>query len=370
MNRTWRLLTHDGVEAAEGLALDEALLAGYHRDAAARPPTLRLYTYRSHAALCGRFQHLDAEIDIEACRRTGTDVGRRPTGGGAIVMGEAQMGIAIATRAPAEERPKELLERLSAGIVAGLAELGITARFRGKNDLEVDGRKIAGLGLYLDGRGGMLFHSSVLADLDVPFMLDVLQVPAAKLGDKAVAAIADRVTTVTRETGTAWTGVSLRDVIAVGFAKALEIDLQPGEVDRDEQERAGRLAAEKYRADDWLHQRTPHADATATAMLKTPAGLLRLYLALSGGTIKSALFTGDLNELPPAVARFEEALRWKAVDGDVLRAAAREAGVAEALDVAVDVLVGAVLDAGGRAEEREVAAPVRPAGSCYFPEEA
>jgi hypothetical protein len=67
MNETWRLLSHDGVEAAAGLALDEALLAGYSRpgargvpDMAADPgrePTLRLYTYRSHC---------DAELII-AC---------------------------------------------------------------------------------------------------------------------------------------------------------------------------------------------------------------------------------------------------------------------------------------------------------------
>ena len=95
----WRLLSHDGVEAAAGLALDEAMLAGYARDAdPGWPPTLRLYTYRSHCALVGRYQHLDAEIDVEACRRTGTGFSRRPTGGGAIVMGAGQLGVAVATR--------------------------------------------------------------------------------------------------------------------------------------------------------------------------------------------------------------------------------------------------------------------------------
>ena len=73
--------------------------------------------------------------------------------------------------------------------------------FHGKNDLEVDGRKIAGLGLYVDPAGAMLFHASILADLDVEFMLEVLQIPAAKLADRAVAAVAERLTTVSAETG-------------------------------------------------------------------------------------------------------------------------------------------------------------------------
>src|SRR5581483_822722 len=187
----WRYLTADGVEAAAGLAFDEAMLSGYARSADPTwPPTLRLYTCRSHCALVGRYQHLDAEVDLEACRRTGTAFSRRPTGGGAIVMGAGQLGVAVATRAPTDQNPRALLGRYAEGIVAGLAELGIEATFAGKNDLSVGGRKIAGLGLYVDPDGGLLFHSSVLADLDIPFMLEVLNIPAAKLGDKAVAAVA------------------------------------------------------------------------------------------------------------------------------------------------------------------------------------
>lgn len=363
----WRLLRHDRVAADEGLALDEELMSGFRRGTPDRPPTLRLYTYADHAALVGRFQHLEAEIDVEACRRTGTGVNRRPTGGGAIVMGAGQLGVALVTRAPAAQRPKQLLERYATGIQIGLAELGIDANFRGKNDLEVGGRKIAGLGLYLDGHGGFLFHSSVLADLDIELMLEVLRIPAAKLGDKAVAAVSERVTTVTRETGDTWDGAALRAVIATGFAKALEVELEPGEVAAAEMARAEGLVAGKYRSVAWLSQRTPHPDATGTALLKTPSGLVRLYLALSGGTIKSALFTGDFNELPPALARFEEALRWKALDATEVARAGRAAGVDDELGLSTDELVAVVLDAGDRAAGRQMAAPAR-VGSCYFPE--
>jgi len=366
----WRLLVSDGVGGGEGLAFDEALMAGYARGAPPRPPTLRLYTYRSHVALIGRYQHLEAEVDLAACRRIGTDVNRRPTGGGAIVMGAGQLGVAVVTRAPAAERPKELLERYSAGIVAGLAELGIEARFRGKNDLEVGGRKIAGLGVYLDGNGALLFHSSVLADLDVEFMLQVLRIPAAKLGDKAVSAVRERVTTVAAEAGGGWVGAALREEVAIGFAKALGLELTEEDPQPAEVAGAERLVAEKYSTDAWLHQRSPQKDATATSVVKTPAGLVRCYVALSGDTIKSALFTGDFNELPAPLVRIEEALRWKRLERTELVGVATRAAVGDTgLGVPADVLVDAVLDAGARAvgARGAEAAPLRD-GSCYFPE--
>jgi lipoate-protein ligase A len=363
-----RLLADDGVGAAAGLAFDEALMAAYAGSAPPPPPTLRLYTYASHCALVGRYQHLDAEVDCDACHRTGTAVNRRPTGGGAIVMGSAQLGVAFVTRAR-EERPRELMRRLSAGVSAGLAELGIDASFGGKNDLETRGRKIAGLGLYQDGRGALLFHASVLADLDVPFMLDVLRIPAAKLGGRGVGAVEERVTTVTRETGAAFSGARLREPVARGFATALGLELDRAEPDPEERAYAERLERAQYQSERWLRQRSPLGDVTSTALIRTPGGLVRLYLAAQGRTIKSALFAGDYNELPEPLARLESALRWSRLDAaELRRVAARACDGDTGLGIPPEELVSAVLRAGRRATARASAAPSRHAGSCYFPE--
>jgi lipoate-protein ligase A len=366
---SWRYLSDDGAGGAEGLALDEALMAAHARTAEPSPPALRLYTYASHAALCGRFQHLEAEIDIDACARTGTAYNRRPTGGGAIVMGEGQLGVAVAGRAPVDERPRSTLLRLSQGVVAGLSRLGIESSFGGKNDLKVDGRKIAGLGLYLDGHGGMLFHASVLADLDVAFMLEVLDIPAAKLGDRAVEAVEGRITTVSRELGGTWTGAMLREAVAVGFTEAVGIDLTESEPTPEEVSLTDALVRDKYSSGDWLFARTPQPDATATALLRTPAGLVRLYLALHGNTIKSALFTGDFNDIPPPIARFEGALKWARLARHDIETIAESAFAnGTGLEVTPEEVVSTVLEAGGRARERTMVSIPGRDGSCYFPD--
>lgn len=368
MSGAWRYLISDGAGAAAGLACDEALMAAHSRTGYDAPPVLRLYTYASHAALCGRYQHLEAEIDVAACRRTGTAYNRRPTGGGAIVMGAGQLGVAVATRAPARERPKALLRRYASGIVAGLARLGIEASFGGKNDLKVGDRKIAGLGLYLDDAGALLFHASVLADLDIPFMLDVLRIPAAKLGDRAAAAVSARVTTVTVETGKPRSGAEVRELVAAGFAEALGVRLAPDEPSDDEARRTDELIAVKYGRDDWVDQQRPQQDANGTVVAKTPEGLIRVYVALSGDTIKSVLFAGDFNLVPPPLARFEAALKWSRLDrGSLESLAAGVCGSETGLGITPQELAAAVYAAGRRAKLRVVAVPER-TGSCYFPE--
>jgi lipoate---protein ligase len=364
----WRLLTDDGAGAAEGLALDEALMARYARGEPDRPPTLRLYTYRSHCALIGRYQNLEAEVDLAACQRTGTAVSRRPTGGGAIVMGAGQLGVAVTGRAPAGKRPREIIEEFAAAVTAGLAGLGITAVFRGKNDLEAGGRKIAGLGLYVDQAGAMLFHASVLAGLDIPFMLEVLRIPAAKLADKAAAAVAQRVTTVTEQTGRHWDGAMLRHLIASGFTHTFGATLEPAEPDPAERALAVTLATDRYRAQSWLGDRSMSADGSGSAVLKTPAGLARIYLTTHGDLVKNAIVVGDFNELPPALVDMESALRWRRLDERTVTEVVTSSGAATALGVPAGLITAAVLDAGRQAGDRASAAPARATGSCYFPE--
>lgn len=366
----WRLIADDAVGAAAGLALDEALMARYAAGQPDRPPTLRLYSYASHCALVGRYQNLEAEVDLPACERTGTQVSRRPTGGGAIIMGAGQLGVAVTGSAPAGRRPREVIEELAGALVAGLAGLGITARFRGKNDLEVDGRKIAGLGLYLDQAGAMLFHASVLADLDVPFMLEVLRIPAAKLGGQAAAAVAERITTVTEQTGRSWDAAALRHVIAAGFAATFGASMQRAAPDEAELRLTDLLARERYTAPSWLSERSAAPDGSGSAVLRTPAGLARVYVTTHGDLVKQAMVVGDFNEFPAALVEMESALRWRRLDERSVAGAVAGSGAAAALGVGAEHLTAAVLDAGRRAGDHATAAPVRAVGSCYFPEPA
>lgn len=367
---SWRYLTDDGVGAAAGLALDEALMAGVGRDATPAEPALRLYTYADHAALVGRYQTLAAELDLEACARTGTAVSRRATGGGAIIMGSGQLGVALVLPAPATA-PRLLLPLLAAGIVDGLGRLGIAAEFGGKNDLLVEGRKIAGLGLYVDQRGALLFHSSILLDLDVDFMLQILRIPAAKLEGKAAGAVRERVTTVRGELRRTLPMEDLREAVAAGMASRHGVRLSPDAATPEELTAAADLASSRYAHRTWLHETNAAPDGTGSAAFRSPEGMVRVFVAAQGRLIKSVLFTGDFLALPAGLRQLEAALRWRRLDPAVLTPVARTVAERVGDDLGWTSerdVVEAVLRAGARAVERERAVPYRPSGSCYFPD--
>jgi lipoate-protein ligase A len=365
----WRLITDDGAGPADGLAVDEALMVHYGRDhTAASEAVMRLYTYRPHVALVGRYQVLDAEVNRAACQERGVGVGRRPTGGGAIIMGPGQLGVAVCTRAPADLGPRQLLRQYAGGIVAGLARLGVRASFRGKNDIEVAGRKLAGLGLYVDDRGALLFHASVLADLDVELMLQLLHIPGAKLEDKGVARVHERITTVSAETDRTLDGAALRAAVCDGFSAQLGITLRDSELDDAERDRAAELERERYAAPAWIAGRVPAGDSHGTAVVKTGLGLIRAYAGVQDSSLSSVMLAGDFSVMPEELTRIEAALRWSRADPERITAIVAGELAGSSVDIDPGVLAGVVWAAAERALERTGGAvPVRTAGSCYFP---
>lgn len=341
----WRLVVDDGASASFGLAADEWLM-GHHRGDDGFDATLRLYTYESHCALVGRFQDVATEVRLDECDRAGVAVNRRPTGGGAILMGRDQLGVALtfaADRADLPGLPAHLYTYLAAGVLEGLATLGVEGRFRPKNDLEANGRKIAGLGVCRDASGGMLFHTSLLVDLDVPLMLRLLSIPAEKISDKVLRFVADRTTTVRRETGRLVTIDEARAAVAAGYARRFGAELVAGPLTATELEAIQQLVRTKYDTTEWIDQRRldaadgdPRAQSRAAlvgacfgpagagvghAMTKTPGGLLRVYAALSGDTIKSILVTGDFFADPATVTGLESRLKWAPAEAATIEAA-------------------------------------------------
>jgi lipoate-protein ligase A len=372
MNR-WRLIKDDGVSASFGLAADERLA---HRvGVGTSQPTLRLYTYRSHCALVGRFQNIDNEINRAYCEAHGISLNRRPTGGGAIIMGQDQLGIALCIPGREEDsyrHARELMVHFSVGIISGLEAFGIQAAFWGKNDIEINNRKVAGLGVYRAPEGGLLFHASVLVDLDIAFMLHVLKTPFEKITDKAVATVADRVTTVRRETGSPVTLDEIRASITEGYRRAFGASLAPGDFLPDELEAIDALEKSKYLTPEWVNQATAIPDTFGSAKVKTPAGLLDVRATLAGNTIKAIFIGGDFFAAEGAVADLEARLRWHPASPERVRETL-EAGYAEHANqlnnLPLEALREAIRQAVRDAQKAESAARADPYGCFVNPQE-
>ncbi len=369
----YRYIEETDTSASYGLAADEYLME-YHQQGAVYPASLRLYNYRNYAVLAGRFQAIDAEIDLAACKKLGFEYGRRLTGGGAILMGSGQLGICFATASATFkwEHIRELYHLFSAPVIEALKLLGIEAKFRSKNDLEVNGKKIAGLGVHVSASGAIQFHTSLLVDLDIAQMLKVLKIPVQKYADKKkIASVEQRITTISRELGRPVTLAEVMPVVKHCFAEAFATNFVDDGFTTTEIAAIRALEDKRYLLEEWIFQRSPQADMTGMSLKKTPAGLLRTYIGLKGETIKSVLITGDFFEQAGIFAQIESDLKWSSMDIGNIRQVVNKAFQQQELaamqyGLSPEVITQCIWLAAQRAMAAE---RYTYKGSCYYPKQ-
>lgn len=369
---TFRYINEHDTSASYGLAADEFLMHMHQEHQTDYASTLRLYNYKDYSVLAGRFQDLAAEIDVEACNRKGFEVGRRLTGGGAILMGSGQLGICLATSAKTYpwEHVSELYRLFAQPVIDALLKLGINASFRGKNDLEVNGKKIAGLGVYVDASGAIQFHTSLLVELDTSQMLEVLKIPIQKYADnKKIASIEQRITTINREIGRPVSMQEVTQLVKESFAKAFMANFHHQPFKAAEKEAIQQIERSRYLTKTWLFQNSPQKDMTGMSLKKTPAGLLRTYIGLKGEIIKSVLITGDFFEQSELLSQIESELKWAPLDKEIIGKAVAKVlsdSVASTSDKLLSPAV--VTEAIWLAAQRAMAAErYTYKGSCYYP---
>ena len=255
MTETWRLIDMRVEDAPTQMSMDEAIAT--LRVNEKTPNTIRLYRWSPSAVSIGYFQSIENEVNLDNCRRYGVDVIRRITGGGAVYHdynGEITYSLVAPEKHP--KMPRDILssyQLICGSIVNGLKELGVDAEFKPVNDIVAGGKKISG-NAQTRRHGVILQHGTVLVDSDIRRMFEVLKVSDAKISDKLIKTVEERVTNLRRYTGREVTFKEARDALIHGFENTLDIILEPGELTRKEKELTNNLH-EKYSSKEWVFQR-------------------------------------------------------------------------------------------------------------------
>jgi lipoate-protein ligase A len=304
-----------GIRAGRAnIAFDQALIEA-HKEGRI-PDTLRFLRFHP-SVLIGRHQILSQEVRTDYCHGHGIEIGRRITGGGGLYLDEGQLGWELVFRRQSLgfSNLTEATQRICEAAALGINKLGIAARYRPRNDLEVDGRKIGGTGGFFDG-DTLFYQGTLLIDFDPEVMVAALKVPAAKLAKRELTSASQRIVTMRELLGDQLPDLkTIHQGLLDGFAEGLNIAPERGAVSTYEDELAGRLYREEIGGDEFVGMlEAPAADdALVSASLTTRGGSLRADIRLENpvrGLIREVLITGDFFVTPPRVVfDLEAALR-------------------------------------------------------------
>lgn len=311
-------------EGRANIAFDAALIEA--RQAGEVPDTIRFLRFPP-TALIGRHQDLGREIDLDYCTANGIGTVRRITGGGAIYLDEGQLGweLVFHRASLGIAALPDLARQICTAAAAGLGKLGVDARFRPRNDIEVGGRKISGTGGFYDG-DVLIYQGTVLVDLDPQRMVSALRVPEAKLAKHNLDSAADRVVTLKELLGSGLPDLDmLQRALIGGFEDVLDIEAEWGEITDREEQLACRFFDEEIGTDRFVAEIDDPAadDDVLTGSHTGPGGTIDSYVKLEGPgrtLLQRVLISGDFFVTPPRVVLDLEA-HLKGVHLDEIEAA-------------------------------------------------
>lgn len=282
------------------LALSAALVERHRQGES--PSTLRFQLFPPSAIL-GRHQILAREVNLDWCAAHGVAVTRRITGGGAIIMDPGILGWELLL--PARMFGSSLAaaaERICTAVATGLSTLGMAARYRPRNDIEVEGRKLCGTGGFFDGPS-LLYQGTVILRLDRDLLRNALLWPGDKLARHDVAAIDDRVTDLESVLGRAVDLDAVKTAFLRGLAQELDLRLTPGLLDPAEESLARTLMDDEIASPEFIAGSPPgDGPGVLAATRQTPGGAIAVHAKLRPGPeriIESVVFSGDFFVNPP-----------------------------------------------------------------------
>ncbi len=282
------------------------------------PPTIRINVFDPPAILIGYNQDIYEEINLDEAAELGFNINRRPTGGGTIIMysdtpgWEIWLPLSMVNTINIDKIYQELIKIP----LTALKHLGIeNARHRGKNDIEVEGRKISGTGLYMDSNGIMLC-GTILLDFNVKLMLRVLKLPIEKISDKDIKTFEERITTVKEVLGFKPSVEDVRNAFRKAVAEVFKTDVVEGHLNEWELKEL-QSVIERYRSSEWIYsyRSTNNKSSMKICTHKTPAGLIRIHTKIFEGVVEQILITGDFFAYPQsAIQELEANLKWISIE--------------------------------------------------------
>ncbi len=303
MGDPFRIIDTGVREGRANIAFDAALIEARQQNLV--PDTIRFLRFPP-TVLVGRHQDLSLEVNRLYCEANGIGLVRRITGGGAIYLDESQLGWELVFHRSALGVAKlpDVAREICNAVAAGLSTLGIDARFRPRNDIEVDGRKISGTGGFYDG-DVLIYQGTVLVDFDADRMVKALRVPDSKLAKRELGSAADRVVSLRDLLGDDMPDLdAVKAAVVKGLTERLGIEASPGEITEQEEGLASHCFDEEIGKDEFLFEiDNVRDDSGFLAGSHTSAGgTIDAYLKLESPPrrlLQRVLFTGDFFVTPP-----------------------------------------------------------------------
>lgn len=237
--------------------------------------------------IVGKHQNTLSEINYEFVKENNIKVVRRLTGGGAVFHDLGNVNFTFIQTG--EDEKLVDFRKYTAPIIDVLKKIGIEAKFEGRNDLTIDGKKFSGNAEHIF-KNRILHHGTLLFSATMNDLTQALKVDETKFSDKAVKSVRSRVTNISEHLQSPLSVQEFIDLIYSDIKQmyndALDYKLTPEDIAQ-----INKLVDEKYSTWEWNYGYV--SNYNFSNKVRTNAGTIEINMQINNGIIEKIKFYGD-----------------------------------------------------------------------------